>query len=161
MFLLDEIAPFKPLLAPHFERMNLKEFVNYRNLLYQKQYFFQNPHLDLVEEAITYLLEFVTELPELSAPSPFTIPLFSAYSNLGETTRKILTVFGHAPYQDRGIFKELAETLGQNLVKESPSEMRRRLSRKSNSTRQTRPRSLRTFSLESAALGGSLALARA
>lgn len=124
LFLLDEIALFRPLPAPAFERMNLEEFVNYRNLLYQKQYFFQNPHLDLVEEAITYLLEFVTELPELSAPSPFTIPLFSAYSNLGETIRKILTVFGHAPYQDRGIFKELAETLGQNLVKASPSENR-------------------------------------
>lgn len=124
LILLDEISPFKPLPEPNFERMNLEEFVSFRNLLYEKQYFFQNPHLDFVEEAITYLLEFVTELPELAAPSPFTIPLYSAYPNLGETIRKVLTVFGHAPYLDRGIFKDLAEKLTQNLVKASPSENR-------------------------------------
>ena len=124
LFLLDEIAPFKPLPEPNFERMNLEEFVSYRNLLYEKQYFFQNPHLDLVEEAITYLLEFITDLPELATPSPFTIPLYSAYPDLGETIRKIMSVFGHAPYQDRGIFKALSEALWQNIVKASPSEKR-------------------------------------
>lgn len=124
LFLLDEIAPFKLLPEPDFDRMNLEEFVAYRNLLYEKQYYFQNPHLDLVEEAITYLLEFVTELPELADPTPFTIPLHSAYPNLGETIRKIMTVFGHTPYLDRGIFKELSETISRNLVKASPSEKR-------------------------------------
>lgn len=124
LFLLDEIAPFKPLPEPNFERMNLEEFVTYRNLLYEKQYFFQNPYLDLVEEAITHLLDIVTDLPELARPSPFTIPLYSAYPNLGETIRKILSVFGHPPYLDRGIFRGLSETLYQNLVKASPSEKR-------------------------------------
>lgn len=124
LFLLDEIAPFKPLPEPDFERMNLEEFVNYRNLLHEKQYYFQNPHLDLVEEAITYLLEAVTDLPELAGPSPFTIPLYSAYPNLGETIRQIMAVFGHAPYQDRGLFKRLSEMLWQNILKASPSEKR-------------------------------------
>lgn len=124
LFLLDEIALFKPLPAPQFERMNLEEFVSYRNLLYQKQYFFQNPHLDMVEEAIGYILEFVTDLPKLAAPSPFTIPLHSAYPNLRETIRQILTVFGHQPYLDRGIFKDLSEKFYANLLRASPSEKR-------------------------------------
>ena len=124
LFLLDEIAPFKPLPEPNFSAMNLEEFVSYRNLLYEKQYFFQNPHLDLIEEAITYLLEAVTDLPELATPSPFTIPLHSAYPDLGETIRQIMAVFGHAPYQERGLFKRLSEALWQNILKASPSEKR-------------------------------------
>lgn len=124
LFLLDEIAPFKPLPETALDRMNLQEFVSYRNLLHQKQYFFQNPCLDLVEEAIGYLLEFITDLPKLGDPSPLSVPLHAAYPNLGETIRKIMSVFGHAPYLDRGIFTELAETLYQNLLNASPSEKR-------------------------------------
>lgn len=108
--------------APDFERMSLKEFVEYRNLLYAKQYFFTNQEavLQSFHEALVRLLYgLAREVPKTEAPSPFTIPLVHT---LEEPKLAIEQPFGtllSGPYEDQGLFKTFSSQLMQNLCRVS------------------------------------------
>lgn len=101
---------------PDFERMNLQEFVEYRNLLHTKQHFFVNSdeQLALLREALTRLLCGIAyELPELRDPTPFTIPLISALPDPCGIIQKIFGTVGE--YHEQGLFRDVARQMYRNL----------------------------------------------
>lgn len=103
---------------PNFERLSLQEFVEYRNLLYQKQYFFANKTeiLRLLHEGLVRTLYgAVRELPEVLSPSPFTIPLVYMLPNPRLTVEQTYGTAAAPEYQDRGIFLSVAYQLYANL----------------------------------------------
>lgn len=108
--------------APDFERMSLKEFVEYRNLLYAKQYFFTNQEAVLqgFHEALVRLLYgLAREVPKTESPSPFTIPLIHT---LEEPKLVIEQPFGtllNGLYEDQGLFRTFSSQLMQNLCRVS------------------------------------------
>ena len=109
---------FGPLPPPDFERMNLKEFVEYRNLLYAKQYFFANEAtlLELLEEGLVRTLSSVArDLPEMEDPSPFTIPLICALPEPRDMVEIMYGTLANERYLDRGLFKPIAERLYRNI----------------------------------------------
>lgn len=117
--------PLWTLPAPAFERMSLQEFVEFRNLLYAKQYFFVNQDavLQSFHEALVRLLYGVArELPETQTPSPFTIPLIYT---LPEPKLSIEQPFGtllNGPYEEQGLFKAFSTQLMTNLLRASGKE---------------------------------------
>lgn len=107
---------------PTFERMSLKEYVEYRNLLHAKQYFFANKDevLELFHEALVRLLfGLARELPETSSPSPITIPLVHALAEPRLLVEQTIGVIANGPYLDKGLFKELDAQFGENLARAS------------------------------------------
>jgi len=111
--------------APAIEQLSLKEFVEFRNLLYEKQYFFANQHevLELFHNGLVELLnDIAREVPLTADPSPFTIPLIYA---LEAPKLAIEAPFGtllRGPYEDRGLFKKLSVQLMTNLLRVSGKE---------------------------------------
>ena len=93
--ILKEETCFKPLEAPEFERMSAKEFVEYRNLLLAKQYFFANEAklIELLDEGLKRaLVGIAQQLPSMEAPSPFrscTRSLTRASSSLASSLRSL------------------------------------------------------------------------
>ncbi|MFI4973123.1 MAG: type IV secretory system conjugative DNA transfer family protein [Caulobacterales bacterium] len=109
---------FGPLPPPDFERMNLKQFVEYRNLLYAKEYFFANATalLELLDEGLIRTLYGVArDLPEMEDPSPFTIPLIYALPDPRDMVEKMYGTLADERYVDRGLFKPIAERLYRNI----------------------------------------------
>lgn len=101
---------------PAFERMNLQEFVEYRNLLHTKRHFFANKaeQLALLQEGLTRLIAGMAyELPELSDPTPFSIPLIHAFANPRGLIQQIFGTVGE--YYDQGLFRETARQMYRNL----------------------------------------------
>ncbi|GAA0298196.1 hypothetical protein GCM10009087_05010 [Sphingomonas oligophenolica] len=104
--------------APDFHRMSMREFVEFRNLLYAKQYFFANHDeiLQLLHEGLVRSLYGVAaDLPDLEAPSPFTIPLIYA---LNEPRRLVEATYGTLAadeYANRGLFRAVSAQLFRNI----------------------------------------------
>lgn len=113
------------LLPPTVDQMNLKEFVEYRNLLHAKQYFFTNRDalLDLVNEGLTRIMGgLADELPQTEEPSPFTIPLVYTLTKPGEVIDRIYGTLVDDRYVDRGLFKGVGDKLYRNLCRVSGRE---------------------------------------
>ncbi|MDB5580989.1 MAG: hypothetical protein JWR80_6165 [Bradyrhizobium sp.] len=90
--LLDLEPQIWELPPPDFHRMSMQEFVEYRNLLYAKQYFFANrdEQLGLLKGGLIRLVYgFLEDLPEMEAPTPFTIPLIYALPEPRLTVAKV------------------------------------------------------------------------
>lgn len=107
---------------PDFGRMSLKEFVEYRNLLHRKQYFFANQAevLQLFQEGLVRLLYGVArELPAIDDPSPFTVPLVYALPEPRLSVEQTFGTIANGPYGDKGLFRHLDATLGENLARAS------------------------------------------
>ncbi|HEX5182043.1 MAG TPA: type IV secretion system DNA-binding domain-containing protein [Allosphingosinicella sp.] len=113
--LLEEERQIWELPDPDFGRMNLREFVEYRNLLTAKSHFFANQEemLELLEDGLVRVLcGPMSELPETEDPSPFTIPLANALPDTGLVVEKIFGTL--ADYFDRGLFKGVTRTIYEN-----------------------------------------------
>ena len=100
---------------PAFERMSMAEFVEYRNLLLAKEYFFANQQelLDLLHEGLVGTLGVVLDLPEIEDPSPFTIPLIYA---LSDPRLAVEAMSGNlVEFRNRGLFLSVTEQLYRNI----------------------------------------------
>lgn len=120
--LIEQEVFASPVPPPALDRMDLKEFVEYRNLLYAKEYFFTNQDrlLPLFEEALERLLGGIADqLPVMEEPSPFTIPLINALPEPALQVEKIYGTVVDARYTDRGLFKQVSDVLYRNLCKVS------------------------------------------
>lgn len=101
---------------PDFHRMSMQEFVEYRNLLYAKQYFFANQaeQMELLEDGLIRLTcGPAHELPEMGAPTPFTIPFIYALPEPRETVAKVWGTL--ADYFDKHLFKSVTRQLYRNI----------------------------------------------
>ncbi len=104
--------------APDFERMSLQEFVEYRNFLRFKEYFFANQTvvLRLLHECLVRIMCAVAdELPEIAEPSPFTIPLVYALPEPKKLLTQILGVFAEHEYANKGLFLDAVRRLNDNI----------------------------------------------
>jgi hypothetical protein len=103
---------------PEFERMSMTEFVEYRNFLHTKQYFFMNqqPVLSLLQDTIADTFAAVAdELPELEGPSPFTIPLANAIPAPKQLIERTYRTFLSQKFAEKGLFVDLSNQLIENL----------------------------------------------
>ncbi|WP_422058517.1 type IV secretory system conjugative DNA transfer family protein [Sphingomonas sp.] len=103
---------------PDFGRMSLQAFVEYRNLLYAKEHFFANQTaiLAMLGEAIeNVVFGIVSLLPDLAAPTPFTVPLVYALSDPRDTIHRIFGTFAQDEYRDAGLFRDLTRQLYINI----------------------------------------------
>lgn len=120
-YCLAELLMNEPYLFPtegaDIGRLSLKEFVQFRNLLLAKQYFFTNQDalLQLLHEGLVRVLYgTASELPEIEDPSPFTIPLIYALPNPRLSVEQFLGTLADDQYIDRGIFRRTANRLFHN-----------------------------------------------
>ena len=116
---------FAALPEPEFERMSLKQFVDYRNLLHAKQYYFVNEAQLLAhfEEGLGRILGGIAEaLPEAEAPSPFRIPLIFALPAPGLLIDRIYATLVDDAFLELGLFTDVAETMYRNLCRVSGRE---------------------------------------
>lgn len=107
---------------PTFENMSLQEFVEYRNRLVRRQYYFQNQDylLDLMDEGLVRVLGDIADaLPRSRAPSPFTIPLVYTLPEPGRLIQRIFMTLADDQYVDRGLFKGVTNRLFENLARAS------------------------------------------
>ena len=114
--LLDQEEQIWELPPPDFHRMSMQEFVEYRNLLYAKQYFFANrdEQLDLLKGGLLRLVYgFLEDLPEMEKPTPFTIPLIYALPAPRMTVEKVWGTLGD--YFDKHLFQGVARQLYRNM----------------------------------------------
>ncbi|MBS0532710.1 MAG: hypothetical protein JSR72_01515, partial [Proteobacteria bacterium] len=98
------------------DRLSMQEFVELRNLLYAKQYFFANQQtlMQLFEEGLVrFTCGPLHELPEMADPTPFTIPLIYALPEPRETVAKIWGTL--ADYYDKHLFKHVTRRLYTNM----------------------------------------------
>ena len=102
------------------DRMNLQEFVEYRNLLYAKEYFFKNELAlqDVMAEALQNILGGIAQrLPEFEAPSPFTIPLMYLIPDAKMLIDEIHNSFLH--YRREELFNRVADQFYENYCEVS------------------------------------------
>jgi len=108
--MLDEMP------APAFEQMNMEQFVEYRNLLYAKQHFYQNkrPLLQHMQDAFDRICGGLADiLPEADEPSPFTVPLVCCLPDPGDVIHGLAQVLSE--YVELGLFKSTARQMYFNL----------------------------------------------
>jgi len=108
--------------TPDFERMSMKEFVDFNNFLRAKEYFFANkyPVFQMLYDALTRLFcGLAKELPRTQLPSPFTIPLIYALPNPRLAIDKIFGTIADDRYEQRGIFRIVFHQLYRNLCEAS------------------------------------------
>jgi hypothetical protein len=118
--LIEGEAYLQPTPAPDFNRMSMQEFVEYRNLLYQKQHFLQNStsYIQRLQETLRRLTYgFAEVLPETEAPSPFSIPLVFALSEPADVIQGIQQLLG--PCHELGLFTGVCRQLYTNLCEAS------------------------------------------
>ena len=127
--MLFELIDAEPYLAdvppPDLKRMSLKQFVDYRNLLATKQYFFTSrvALLAQFEEGLGLILGGIADALPLSAePSPFVIPLIYALPEPGLLIDRIYGTLVDDAYLDCGLFKSVAEQMYRNLCRVSSRE---------------------------------------
>jgi hypothetical protein len=116
---------FSEVALPDLARMDLKEFVEFRNLLLAKQYFFTNQAavLEHFEEGLIRILGGLADaLPLTEEPSPFVIPLVYSLTEPGILIDKIYGTLVDETYVDRGLFKSVAEAMYRNLCRASGRE---------------------------------------
>lgn len=100
----------------NLECLSMQEFVELRNLLYAKQYFFANQgeQMELLEEALVRLTcGPVHDLPEMADPTPFTIPLIYALPEPRETVAKIWGTLGD--YFDKHLLRRVTRQIYRNI----------------------------------------------
>jgi|ERR1051326_1083609 hypothetical protein len=103
---------------PQLERMSLKEFVDYRNLLKFKEYFFANEEtmLRLLHECLVRIFCAVADmLPQAEDPSPFTIPLIYAIPEPRTFVQQLFNTLAEDQYRNRAILKDVSERLYLNI----------------------------------------------
>lgn len=123
--LITDEPYFSDLPPPDLDRMNLKEFVEYRNLLLAKQYFFtkQAALLAHFEEGLGLILGGLADaLPVAEEPSPFVIPLVYSLPQPGLLIDQIYGTLVDDTYIDRGLFKGVAGKMYHNLCRVSGRE---------------------------------------
>jgi hypothetical protein len=102
--------------APDFRRMTMQQFVEYRNLLYAKQYFFANADamLALLEDGLLRLVYGpVEDLPAMATPTPFTIPLIYAIPEPRLTVAKVWGTMDD--YYPQHLFVAVTHKLFRNI----------------------------------------------
>jgi hypothetical protein len=107
---------------PDFERMDMREFVEYRNFLHHKQYFFANQAalFALLEEGLTRIASGIAQChPPLDTPSPFTIPLISGVADPNLLLDGIIGLFAEDAYRDAWLFKPIHDQLYRNVARAS------------------------------------------
>jgi hypothetical protein len=100
----------------NLECLSMQEFVEFRNLLYAKQYFCANQceQMELLEEALVRLTcGPVHDLPEMADPAPFTIPLIYALPEPRETVAKIWGTLGD--YFDKHLLRRVTRQIYRNI----------------------------------------------
>ncbi|MEI9933144.1 MAG: type IV secretion system DNA-binding domain-containing protein [Rhizomicrobium sp.] len=105
-----------------FERMNMREFVNAKNFLRAKEYFFANKDIVLQKlygALIRTFCGIADQLPQTETPSPFTIPLIYALPEPRMTIDKIYGTLVEDQYNDRGLFSAVSERMYRNLCEAS------------------------------------------
>ncbi len=130
-----------PIGPPDFGRLSLKEFVEYRNLLLAKEYFFANQAelLDLIVEGLIYTLTgLVRDLPKMEEPTPFTVPAIYALPNPRLEVEKVYGNLTRVGYHERGLFLGVINQLHRNLLAAS--------GRDPDDTKSTKPLKLPTAS---------------
>jgi len=103
---------------PTLERMSLKEFVDYCNLLRFKEYFFANEEtmLRLLHECLVRIFCAVADmLPQAEDPSPFTIPLIFAIPDPKTIVQQLFNTLAEDQYRDRAVLKDVSEQLYINV----------------------------------------------
>ncbi|MEQ1882280.1 MAG: DUF87 domain-containing protein [Burkholderiales bacterium] len=123
--LLDAEPCFQNVPPPAFDRMSLQEYVEYRNALLQKQYFFANEKalLDLLAETLQDVFSGLAgQLPEIGSSSPFTIPMIYALAEPKMLVQRLIGTMNRDELQERGILRPYARTLYQNLCRVSGKE---------------------------------------
>lgn len=100
------------------DRLNLKEWADLRNFLREKEYFFANESkvLQLLHEGLACMFtDLAEDMPKSEAPSPFTVPLIYALPDPGLAIMRIISRVAEDQYTDRGLFRQLANSLMRNL----------------------------------------------
>lgn len=103
---------------PDFERMSLKEFVEFRNFLRTKEYFLANSEtmVQLLKECLVRIFCAVAEvLPQAEDPAPFTIPMIYALPDPKVMVTKLFNTLLEDQYYDRGILRDVRERMYLNL----------------------------------------------
>ncbi len=116
--LLSEERHIWELPTPDFARMNMKEYVEYRNLLYAKEYFFANTGelLNLLYEGLSCTLgDVARQLPVTADPTPFTIPLIYALPEPRDLVEKMYGTLADKDYSDRGLFSAVTRQFYRNV----------------------------------------------
>jgi GTPase SAR1 family protein len=116
--LLKEEPYLTALPRPAFDRMSLKEFVEYRNLLLAKQYFFANERAVLarLDQGLINVLGGIARiLPAIEDPSPFTIPLAYALPDPKDTITRLFITLAQDQYRDAGLFRLVFNQLYTNV----------------------------------------------
>ena len=114
------------LATPNLERLNMQEFVDYRNMLYAKQYFFMNQErlLQAIEETLRRVLYWIAiELPQVEDPSPFTIPLIYALPEPRLLVEKTYGWMVDDALADMGLFRRVSTLLVRNIYAASGREV--------------------------------------
>jgi hypothetical protein len=105
-------------MPPLRSSMTLIEQTRLSNLLARKKTYFdrQKEFDDKLLEALVPALTGIGEaLPEMQAPSPFTIPLIYALANPKTWVSQIITHFYDRDYDDRGLFTGLIKAYTDNI----------------------------------------------
>ena len=105
-----------PVPPPRFAAMDMKAFVEYRNHLHLKEHYYANfsrMNAALEDALGDFILYILSVIPELHAPSPFTIPLAFALPDARAAVTRITLTAHH--FSDQGIFASLAAQLYRNL----------------------------------------------
>lgn len=103
---------------PDFHRMSMQDFVEFRNLLYAKQYFFANQAgiLQLLHEGmVRSLYSIAADLPDLEAPSPFTIPLIYAVAEPRRLVEATYGTLASDEYARCALFRTVTAQLFRNI----------------------------------------------
>ena len=117
---------------PDLERMSAEEFVDYRNLLYKKQYFFLNQGrlLDLLHKTLMRVVYGLgAELPDLEDPSPFTIPFIYALPDPKSVVERVYATLFDQELADARMFRAVAFQFGRNLCEMTGQEVGKPLNR--------------------------------
>jgi hypothetical protein len=112
----------EPVESADLDRMDLREFVEYRNHLYLKEYYFKNEAIfrKTLEDAMANLTRYITKaIPILHGPSPFVIPLVYALVEPKTLIDNLYQICAHKPYFERGILLPLTTLLYRNLCEAS------------------------------------------
>jgi Helicase HerA, central domain len=122
--LIYDLLSLEPYLAdlavPDIPRMSLQEFVAFRDLLHQKQYFIVNQHriADLLVDCLLRLARrLLDDIPPLFDPSPFTVPLMYVFKEPRALMQDCLAVFNDDQLTNAALFKPIFNSLFFNMCR--------------------------------------------
>src|SRR6185437_14550524 len=103
-------------------QLSLKEQVDLQRFLTSKRHFLTNATrvAPLLREGLQEIFDLLTEdLPTLSGPSPFTIPLVHTLSDPKRRLDRLIGILWQQKFIDNGLFVDLSNTLHRNLCRVS------------------------------------------